>query len=226
MTSHSPTMISDLAGSNWMAWIESGGAIAAIAVVLWVVWLQPRAVRKARQKGILALAEAALARARQIGAAFAQPNTLDISSITFAIHQQTAIDGIVQALTNVAAREIGARDAVAALSSLRDQLRSLGPSIEIFERRIKDPETLKRLLALDGAQRRQYLTARQPALADNVRDRLATIQKDYDTLARALHQGAAPLKTRPWRGWIWIATSFFLVMFIVVAVAGRTTSRR
>jgi hypothetical protein len=35
------------------------------------------------------------------------------------------------------------------------------------------------------------LTDRQPILAKNVGDRLATIQRDYDALARALNRSAS-----------------------------------
>jgi hypothetical protein len=165
---------------------------AAIVAFLWVAWLQPRAARRARQKGVLAIAGAGLARAKQIGEIFAQPGPLDISAIIYVIYQQTAIDGVVQALMNVHAREIGSREAAKALLSLRDRFRSLVASMEIFETPIEDPRAIKRLLALDDAERRRYLTGLQAVLDERVRDRLATIQGDYAALARALSRGAAP----------------------------------
>jgi hypothetical protein len=190
MTSNHLFMFSHLTSSDW-AWVQAFGAIGAIAAILCVVWLQPGAALKARQKRILAIAESGLVRVKQIGEAFARPDPLDISDILYVIYHQTIIDGIVQALTNVPTHEIGSRDAAIALLSLRDQFRCLGTSIEIFETPTKDPGTVKRLLALDGAERRQYLTGRQPTLAKNVRDRLVTIRRDYEALTRALNRSGA-----------------------------------
>ena len=192
MTSHHLSLFSHLARSDWAAWAQAFAVTAAIVAFLWVFWLQPRAARRARQKGVLAIAGAGLARAQQIGETFAQPGPLEISAIIYVIYQQTAIDGVVQALTNVRAQEIGSHEAVSALSRLQDQFRSLITSIEILETPIKDPRAVKRLLALDDAERRRSLTVLRPVLDENVRDRVATIQRDYAALARALSHGAAP----------------------------------
>ena len=185
------SVFSYLTSSAWAAWVRAFGAIVAIAAVLYVVWLQPGVALKARRKGILAIAEVGLARAKRIGETFARPDPLDISDILYVIYHQAIIDEIVQALTNVPAQEIGSRDAVMALLSLRDQFRFLSTSIEIFETPTKDPGTVKRLLALGEAERQRYLTGRQPILAKNVRDRLATIQRDYKALGRALKRSGA-----------------------------------
>jgi hypothetical protein len=220
------SMFSHLTSSDWAPWVQAFGAIGAAAVALCVVWLRPGAALKARQKTLLAIAEAGLVRAKQTGEVVARPDPLNISDVLYVIYHQTNLDRIVKALTNLPAHEIGSRDAVMALLSLRDQFRLLGTSIEIFETPIKDPVAVKRLLELDEAERRQYLTGQQPILAKNVRDRLATIQRDYEALARALHHSAVPAKSRPWRGVLWIATSFFIVMIIVAAMAGRATARQ
>ena len=220
MTSNHLSMLLHLTGGDWAAWVRAFGAIGAIAAVLCVVWLLPEVTLKTRQKRILAIAGAGLVRAKQIGETFARPDPLGISDVLYVVYHQTIISGIVQALTNVPAHEIGSRDAVIALLSLRDQFRLLSTSIEIFETPTKDPGTVKRLLALGEVERRQYLTGRQPILAKNVQDRLATIQRDYEALGRALNRSVAPAKGRPWRGWLWIATSFFTVVIIVLAMAG------
>jgi hypothetical protein len=203
MTSNHLSMFSHLTSTDWAAWVRDFGTIGAIGAVLYLVWMQPGAALKARQKSILGIAETGLVRAKRIGEAFARPDSLDISTVLYLIYHQTIIDGIVQALTNVPAHEIGSPDAITVLLSLRDQFRSLGTSIEIFETPTKDPGTVKRLLTLDDAERRQYLTRRQPILAKNVRDRFAAIQSDYEALARALNS-AAPVAEipagRPWRG--------------------------
>jgi hypothetical protein len=226
MTPNHLSMFSHLTSSDWAAWVQAFGAIGATAAVFCVVRLRPGAALKARQKSLLTIAEAGLVRAKQTGEVFARPDPLNISDVLYVIHHQTIIDGVVQALTSVPPHEVGSRDAVMALSSLRDQFRFLGTSIEIFETPVKDPVAVKGLLALDDAERRQYLTGRQPILAKNVRDRLATIQRDYEALARALNHSAAPAKSRPWRGLLWIATSFFIAMIIVAAMAGCATARQ
>ena len=226
MTPNHLFMFSHLTSSDWAAWVQAFAAIGATAAVFCVVRLRPGAALKARQKSLLAIAEAGLVRAKQTGEVFARPDPLNISDVLYVIYHQNIIDGIVQALTNLPAHEVGSRDAVIALSSLRDQFRFLGTSIEIFETPVKDPAAVKGLLALDEAERRRYLTGRQPILAKNVLDRLATIQRDYEALARALNHSAAPAKSRRWRGLLWIATSFFVAMIIVAAMSGCATARQ
>jgi hypothetical protein len=192
MTSNHVFMFLHLTRSDWAAaCVRAFGAIGAIAAVLCFVWLLPDVTQKARQKSILATARAGLVRAKQLGEAIARPDPFGIADVLYVIYHQTIIDGIVQTLTSVAAQEIGSRDAVMALLSLRDQFRFLSTSVEIFETPTKDPGTVKRLLALGEAERRRYLTARQPILAKNVRDRLATIQRDCEALGRALKRSGA-----------------------------------
>ena len=199
MTSNHLPLLSQLTSSQWAGWVCA--AIGAVSAGLYVVWLRSGAALKSRQKSILGMAEAGLLRAKQIGEAFARPGSLDISVVVYAIHNRTFIEGIVEALTNVPVHDIGSRDAVVALLSLRDQFRFLGTSIEIFETPTKDPGMVKRLVALDETERRQYLNGRQPTLAKNVGDRLATIQRDYEALARALNRGeSGPVLT-------WFASS-------------------
>jgi len=216
-------MFAHFTNSDWV-WVKACGAIGVLAAALRVVWRQPDAVLKARRKRILAIAEAGRVRAKQIGEAVARPEPLDIPAVLYVMYYQTVVDGIVQALTNVPPHEIGSRDALMALLSLRDQFRLLGTSMEIFETPNKDPGTFKRLLALDDEERRLYLAGLQPRLAKNVRGSLAAIEKDYEALARALNHGAAPAKGRPWRGWLWIVASFFIAMIIVGAMAGCATA--
>ena len=186
MTPHHLSVFAHLASGDWPAGVRTLAAIGAIAAVLCVLWVWPDPALKAQRKHILAIAEAGLVRTKQIGQAFARPSHLDIPDVLYVIYYETVIESIVQALTNVPTHEIGSRDVVIALSNLRDQFRFLGMSIQIFETPIEDPRTIKRILALDEAERRQYLAGRQPTLAKNVRDRLAGIQRDYDVLVRAL----------------------------------------
>ena len=167
-------------------WIPAFGAIGAITAFLVAVWLRPNAA-KVRRKRVLAIAQAGLARANQICAAFARPGTLDIAVILYVNYHQSIIEGIVRDLAKIPADEIGSREAIAALLSLRDQLQFLVTSIEIFETPIKDSGTIKRLSALDEAERRRYLAGRQPTLAKAVRNHLTTIQNGYYALARALN---------------------------------------
>ena len=186
MTLNHLSVFSQFASGDWPAGVRILAAIGAIAAVLGVLWLWPDPALKAQRKHILAIAQAGLVRTKQIGEAFARPSHFDIPAVLYVIYYETVINGIVQALTNVPTHEIGSRDAVIALSNLRDQFRFLGRSIQIFETPIEDPQTIKRILALDEAERRQYLAGRPPTLVKNIRDRLAGIQRDYDVLARAL----------------------------------------
>jgi hypothetical protein len=227
MTSSHLTMLSHLTNTDRAAWGLVFGAICAIAAVLYAVWLRPRAALKARRKRIMAIAAAGLMRAKRMGEGLARPGPIDISSLMYVFYNQSIIDGIVQALTSVPAPGSGSRDAAVALSSLRDQFRFLGTSIEIFDTPpTTKPATIQRLLALDEAKRREYLAGRQPILAKNVRDRVAIIQKDYEALAQVLNHSAAPATGKPWRGWLLIATSFFVFVIIVAAVVGCATARR
>jgi hypothetical protein len=187
MASNQLSIFAHLTSGYWPAWVRTLAAIGTIAAVLCALWLWPDPALKARRKRILAIAESGLLRAKQIGEAFARPSRLDIPDVLYVIYYEAALDGIVQSLENVSTHEIGSRDAVIALSNLRDQFRFLGTSIQIFETPIKDPGTIKKILALDEVERRQYLAGRQPTLAKNVRDRLAGIQRDYDELVRALN---------------------------------------
>jgi hypothetical protein len=186
MTLNHLSVFSHLASGDSPAWVRTLAAIGSIAAVLCVLWLWPDPALRAQRKRVLAIAQAGLVRAKQMGEAFARPSHLDIPAVLYVIYYETVIDGIVQALTNVPTHEIGSRDALIALSNLRDQFRFLGRSIQIFETPIEDPRTIKKILALDEAERRQYLAGRQPTLAKNVQDRLAGIQRDYDVLVRAL----------------------------------------
>jgi hypothetical protein len=189
MTATHLSLFSQLTSAHWAGWVSA--AIGVFSVGLSVVWLRPGISLKARQKGVLAIAEAGLRRAKQIGDTFAPTGSLDISDVVYAVHHRTIIEGIAEALTNVSVHDIGSRDGVVALLSLRDQFQFLGKSIEIFGTPTQDAGMLKRLVALDETERRQYLTDRQPILSKNVGDRLATIQRDYDALARALNRSAS-----------------------------------
>src|ERR1700738_3471320 len=185
MTSNHMSLFSQLTSSHWAGWVCA--AIGAVSAGIYVVWLGPGAALKVRQKSILAIAQAGLARAKQIGEAFERPGSLDIVTVIYTIRHRTLLDGIVEALTNVSVHDIGSREGVVALLNLRDQFQFLGPSIEIFETPTTDPEMVKTLLALNETERQQYLTGRQPALAEKVGDRLAAIERDYEALARGLN---------------------------------------
>src|SRR4030088_3208844 len=127
MTSNHLSLLSQLTSSHWAGWVC--GAIGAVSTGLYVVWLRPGASLKSRQKSILEIAEAGLVRAKRIGEAFAGPGSLEISGFVYAVYNRTFIEGVVEALTNVPVHDIGSRDGVLALLSIRDQFRFLGTSI-------------------------------------------------------------------------------------------------
>ncbi len=103
----------------------------------------------------------------------------------------------MRALTRVPAHEIGSRDGVMALLSLRDQFVFLGKAIATYETPAKDPEIAKMLLHLSGPERLKILTSRKTILAGNVKARIATIRKYYEALALAVSQDAAAQRLQP-----------------------------
>jgi hypothetical protein len=175
-----------LTSGELAAWAQAVGAIGAIAAALIVVWWQPRAALKVRQKSILATAEAGLARAQEIGTAFADDDRLAISGRLYSVYHPAVIAGIVQALTNVPAHEIGSRDGVVALLSLRDQFTFLDETIETYIQPRRDQETAKELLMLPEKEQSEHLRRLQPVLVGNVRTQLAAIQRQYDLLRQAI----------------------------------------
>jgi hypothetical protein len=183
-----------LTSAEMAAWAQAIGSIGAIAAALIVVWWQPRAALKVRQRSILAIAEAALARAKEIGAAFAEDDPLTVSGRLFIVYHPSVILSIVQALTNVPAHEIGSRNGVIALLKLRDQFTFLQKSIEVFQTPTKDLETAKQVPMMNEQEAREHMRALKPILVKNVRIQLAAIQGHYDSLRQAIGGNARDMK--------------------------------
>jgi hypothetical protein len=187
---HAATFLG-LNSNQLAAWAQAVGSIGAIIAALIVVWLQPRAALKVRQRSILAIAEAGLARVQEIGGAFIHEDPFTISSTLSGVYHPTVIEGIVQALTDVPAHEIGSRDGVIALLSLRDQFTFLQKAIDTYIQPRNDPETAKELRSESDEFGRERLRALKPILAKNVRTQLAAIQHHYASLRQAIGGNAA-----------------------------------
>jgi hypothetical protein len=137
---------------------------------------------ESRRQSILAVAEAAEERAQRIDTAMEDPeNTAPL----YDVYDKTIIDGIVRALTDIPIHEIGSRDAVLALLSLRDQYVFLGVAVETF---IAGPEgdiLLRQALDSLGTDTKARIALRRKQkaqLARNVRQRVDWIGKQYRSL--------------------------------------------
>jgi hypothetical protein len=192
----------NLTSTEAAAWVQAIGSILAIAAAIWISWQQAKLAResvvnaqliadRARQNGILAIAEAAVEHARRFDEALVQSQSGDPFGL-YVAYDQTIIRGVVQALTDVPAYEVGSRDAVIALLNVRDQFQFLGRSIEVYKDPRQDPELAKLLSeAATDSERQEIWSQLKANLAQNVKARVATIRSNYDLLKMAI-DGAAP----------------------------------
>jgi hypothetical protein len=192
-------------GQTAAAWFQAVGSIAAIAGAFYISERQTKAAlrslvaaqsaqEKARQRSILAIAEAADEHARRIGDAFSKD---DIYVALAFVYDKTIIDGVVGALSNAPVHEVGSRDAVMALLSLRDQFVFLGIAVETFLARPHNHPVLRmgieQLSQPNEREQRQELVAiGEAVLAKNVRTHLDKIRGNYISLERAV-QGAGSI---------------------------------
>jgi hypothetical protein len=188
----------NLTSTEAAAWVQAIGSILAIAAAILISWRQSKLAReslvnaqviadKARQHGILAIAEAALEHARRIDEALLQTESGSNPTALYEVYDQTIINGMVQALTDVPAHEVGSRDAVIALLSLRDQFRFLGKAIEDYKKPKNDPDITKLLDSTDPGEERQKVWSQlKTVLAKNARDRVVIIRKQYESLKNAI----------------------------------------
>lgn len=137
---------------------------------------------QSRRESILAIAEAANEVVRQIGEVFLKPEYVIAVDLN-RVYDQTVIDGLVGALSSAPLHEIGSRDAVIALLSLRDQIRLLGKAIALYEKPGTEPisEYLPQIETLAKS-----LDSQRSRLIQNVIDRVGAIQRTYESLNRAI----------------------------------------
>lgn len=184
-------------GQTLAAWIQAIGSIVAILGAFWIGKMQVsdahRIEKQARQRSILAIAEAAHEHARRIGEAISQaepgrPLTL------YRVYDKTIIDGMVRALTGVPVQEIGSRDGVLALLDLTNQFAFLGIAVESFINRWSDPKFRKPLEQFgpdEREQRQSTADAHEKVLLTNVQLRLDQIRADYVSLRTAIDRDVA-----------------------------------
>lgn len=196
-------------GQTAAAWFQAFGSILAIIGALWTVMYAHVIEKKARQKSILAIAEAANEHARRIGEALSTPEPnlsvadesarmargtdvrLGQMSRLSAVYDKTIIDGVVRALTNAPVHEIGSRDGVMALLSLRDQFVFLGVSVDVFiAGPLNHPEMSKAIGEYSSpehrSQRLETLESCNSILAGNISVHLVKIRSDYTSLVQAV----------------------------------------
>lgn len=195
MTSSIFDALTGLKASDWAAWAQAVGSVVAIVVAFIVGRQQANASLAAvsrayamqlsgRQKSILAIAEAALDRIKEFGEAVMAHESNPAA--LYNIYDKSVIDGMVGALTNVPAHEIGSRDGVLALLSLRDQIRFLGDTVETFRSPKLDVDSENSLSGLDPPERAKQRRRVKEIQAKNVQSRVKKIEEDYALLQAAM----------------------------------------
>jgi hypothetical protein len=150
--------------------------------------------QKDRRRSILAVAEAAAEHTLRIDEAFSQPEPRPALT---SVYDKTIIAGMVEALGRAPAHEVGSRDGVIALLSLRDQFVFLGVAVEIYIAGPWGHPEIKQALDSCGDHREMRQRTAQTGeavLARNVQVHLGKIQHDYETLERAIRRavGTSP----------------------------------
>jgi hypothetical protein len=185
-------------GQTAAAWFQAMGSIAAIGGAFFIGERQAAAALEsviaaqaaqgiARQKSILAIAEAADEHAGRIGDAFSKD---DIFFALMSVYDKTIINGVVGALGNAPAHEVGSRDGVMALLSLRDHFVFLGIAVEAFlARPLNHPELRKGIEEFSQPhelkQRQHQIALGEQVLAGNVRIQLDQIHRHFISLKEA-----------------------------------------
>jgi hypothetical protein len=138
--------------------------------------------RESRRQSILAVAEAAEERAQRIYTAMEDHEN---SAALYEVYDKTIIDGMVRALTDIPIHELGSRDAVLALLSLRDQYVFLGVAVVAFIEGAQGNALLQQALDSLGTDTKAQIALRKDQkalLARNVRQRVDWIGKQYRSL--------------------------------------------
>ena len=183
-------------GQTLAAWFQAVGSIAAIFVAFLIGREQSNAALRAvtdqqheRRKSITAVAGAAAEHARRIGDALEQDGIGHVG--IYGVYDQTIVDGVVHALTNAPAHEVGTPEGVIALLMLRDQFVFLGVAMEKY---LKGPEQLPEFkqsldaCADDLIYRRGVVETGERVLKGNVRGRLDQIRHFHNQLLAAVER--------------------------------------
>lgn len=147
-------------GDSFAAWAQAVGSIGAVFAVFVVAWRQSQqtleSVRNAQREkrhSILAIAEAAATHASRFGKALGRE---DAKVGVYSIYDKAIIKGVVEALTDAPAHEVGSRDGVLAFLEIRARFGWLGAAIEKFLAPLESDLDYKRLLdscgTIDPAQ--------------------------------------------------------------------------
>jgi len=205
MTPDKLCFTTELSSTELASWVQAIGSIMAIVAAIVIGAYQSWATRKAvvdaqqlkegaSQRSIMAVADAAYSHAQRIGEAMEKP---DEPIVLYQVYDKSIVDGVVRALTDAPVYEVGSRDGILALLSLRDQFVFLGIAIEAFiAGPAKDPHMRRALDTLmepaDGPQRMAVVKQGKTVLARNVSVHLDKIRDDYSSLKRVLTPWRAP----------------------------------
>lgn len=177
------------------AWVQAFGSVAAIVGAVWVGNRQVQAALSAearasagRRRSILAIAEAAHEHSERFRRLLAQSDPRASLSLNY---HESIINGVAEALGSVPFHEVGSRDGVMALLSLRDQLLFLKKSIEVFlagpwKHPDLGPELERYKAAGETAIVHGQLKTANNILAKNVVNHLDVIRENYIALAEAV----------------------------------------
>lgn len=193
-------------GQTWAAWFQAIGSIAAIGAAFLVGRQQSKAAlrvvteqQRATRDSIVAVAGAAAEHARRIG------DVLERDSFGHAemynVYDQTIVDGMVHALTNAPAHEVGSPAGVIALLALRDQFAFLGVQMKEYLAGPREHKELRIAIESCGDNReaeRGTIQAGEQVLAGNVRRRLELIQHYYGELKAAVERAPDTGGARRW----------------------------
>lgn len=176
------------AGQNLAAWLQAVGSIGAILAAFLVGRQTIAEERNGRRQSIVAVAGAAAEHARRIR------DVLDLGNDPgharmYNVYDKTIIDGMVHALTDAPAHEVGSPDGVIALLALRDQFVFLGVQMERYlagPRKLEEIQSAIESCGDNRAVRDATIRDAEGVLENNVRGRLEQIQRHHDELAAAV----------------------------------------
>ncbi len=184
-------------GQTLAVWFQAVGSIAAIFVAFMVGREQSRAAlrvvmeeRHERRRSIVAVAGAAAEHARRIGEVLDKGDSgVPGHPMMYTVYDKSIVDGLVHALSDSPAHEVGSPEGVVALLLLRDQVAFLGAQMEEYLKGPwNHPEHRKSIESCGDNVEHQRLTVAQAqeTLEKSVRQRLQAIRQRYDELQKAV----------------------------------------
>lgn len=192
-------ILASLVGPTAAAWFQAVGSLAALYVAFTVGKRQADAAIAAategfrrqdesRRKSIMAIAGAAMTQAGKIEKSFEKGTPADMRQELYFTYDQTIVDGMVRAITNVPFHEVGSSDGVIALLSMGDQFVFLGKAMKVFlDGHFSDPLAMEALKGIDDLNyKRKVIETWDTARVSNAKRHLDQIKKDYEAFMSAM----------------------------------------